>query len=133
MFKNQCGEEVHETLRLAFHDAVGYSPTNGGGGADGSILTFQDTELAYTDNAGIQDAVDLITPYLTTYSNVTAGDLLQFAAAVGISNCPGAPTVSFYAGRPAATAAAPDGTVPQQTGKSILIQVLRACRAHMRN
>lgn len=130
MFQNQCGEEVHEALRLAFHDAMGYSPTNGGGGADGSILTFQDTELAYADNAGLQDAVDLITPYLSTYSNVTSGDFLQFAAAVGISNCAGAPTMSFFAGRPAPSAASPDGTVPVQTGESNLIFIARIQRVH---
>ena len=117
MFQNQCGEEVHETLRLAFHDAMGYSPTSGGGGADGSILTFSSTELSYTENAGLEDAVDLITPYLTTYSSVTAGDFLQFAAAVGISNCAGAPTMQFMAGRPNASEAAPEGSVPVQTGE----------------
>ena len=76
LFSQQCGEEVHESLRLAFHDAIGYSPSNGGGGADGSILTFSDTELAYTANAGVQDIVDLQKPYLSTY-NVSAGDFVQ--------------------------------------------------------
>ena len=31
----QCGEEVHESLRLTFHDAIGFSPSKGGGGAEG--------------------------------------------------------------------------------------------------
>ena len=37
LFHNECGQEVREAVRLTFHDAVGFSPTNGGGGADGSM------------------------------------------------------------------------------------------------
>ena len=48
--------------------------------------------------------------------NVTAGDLLYFAAAVGITNCPGAPQIQFFAGRPEATGPAPEGTVSLPTG-----------------
>lgn len=65
----QCGEEVmpyslglsgnlhadyrsrwqaHSALRLSFHDAIGFSIHGGkGGGADGSILAFNDTELQF--------------------------------------------------------------------------------------
>ena len=25
LFDNECGEDVHESLRLTFHDAIGYS------------------------------------------------------------------------------------------------------------
>lgn len=45
--------------------------------------------------------------------NVTAGDLIQFAGAVAVSNCPGAPKLEFFAGRPNATIPAEIGTVPQ--------------------
>lgn len=45
--------------------------------------------------------------------NVSAGDLIQFAGAVGISNCPGAPRLQFLAGRPNATFPASDGLVPE--------------------
>ena len=44
----KCGEEVHESLRLTFHDAIGFSFMAGaakGTGADGSIMLFEDTEL----------------------------------------------------------------------------------------
>lgn len=37
LFNNECGQEVRESVRLTFHDGVGFSPTNGGGGADGSM------------------------------------------------------------------------------------------------
>ena len=61
----ECGEEAHSALRLAFHDAIGFSihgvlyllrgivnetqyHTGGkGGGADGSILAFNKTENSY--------------------------------------------------------------------------------------
>lgn len=62
-------------------------------------------------NNGIDDAVDNLKPLLQTH-NVTAGDLIQFAGAVAVSNCPGAPRLEFFAGRPNATFAAQDGTVP---------------------
>ena len=38
LFDNTCGEEVREAVRLTFHDGIGFSPTNGGGGSDGSML-----------------------------------------------------------------------------------------------
>ncbi|KAJ7921976.1 putative versatile peroxidase [Mycena leptocephala] len=70
----ECGEEVHESLRLTFHDVIGFSPSKG---ADGSVITF-----------------DLITPFLARH-NITPGDLIQFAGAVDVSNCPGAPRLQF--------------------------------------
>ena len=38
---------------------------------------------------------------------------IQFAGAVGVSNCPGAPRVPFFLGRPKATAASPPGLIPE--------------------
>lgn len=56
--------------------------------------------------------MDGVGKFLETF-NVTAGDLIQFAGAVAVSNCPGAPKLEFLAGRPNATFAAQIGTVPQ--------------------
>jgi len=118
LFGGVCGEEVHESLRLAFHDAIAISPALtaqgkfGGGGADGSMIIFPDVEPNFTPNAGIIDSVEFLTPFLATH-NVTAGDLIQLAAAVGITLCPGAPQLQFLAGRPNATAPAPDGLIPE--------------------
>ena len=64
------------------------------------------------ENKGIDDSVDSLSPFLTKYL-VTAGDLIQFAGAVGLSNCPGAPQLQFLAGRPNATFPADDHTVPE--------------------
>lgn len=108
----KCGEDVHESLRLTFHDAIGLSPTNGGGGADGSIITFAKTETAYHANNGIDDIVDAQRPFVSKW-NVTPGDFIQFAGAVGVSNCPGAPRLQFFTGRPDPLAPAPDLTLPE--------------------
>ncbi|KAK7025514.1 hypothetical protein VNI00_015948 [Paramarasmius palmivorus] len=54
-----CGKNTHESLRLSFHDAVGFSPrlfaqgVFGGGGADGSIIAHQDIEMKYDGNKGL--------------------------------------------------------------------------------
>ncbi|KAK0436797.1 manganese peroxidase 1 precursor [Desarmillaria tabescens] len=83
----ECGEEVHESLRLTFHDAIGFSLTQGGGGADGSIVTFSDIETAFHANNGIDGIVEVQRPFINAH-NMTAGDFIQLAGAVGVSNCP---------------------------------------------
>lgn len=71
----QCGEEVHESLRLTFHDAIGFSPSKGGGGADGSIITFASVETAFHANGGIDEIVDVQTPFVAKH-NITPGGTL---------------------------------------------------------
>ncbi|KAF7303556.1 Peroxidase [Mycena indigotica] len=110
----ECGEETHESLRLTFHDAIGLSPTLGGGGADGSIVTFADTEVNFPANAGIDDIVDRQTPFIEKWNaTLTPGDFIQLAGAVAVSNCPGAPRLQFLMGRPVAQAPSPIGLVPE--------------------
>lgn len=84
LFEGTCGEDVHESLRLTFHDAIGFSKSGAlkGTGADGSMIIFSDIETNFAANAGIDDSVDALSPFLTRH-NVTAGDLIQFAGAVG--------------------------------------------------
>ena len=69
-------------------------------------------EPNYPENLGIIDAVDSLLPFLNNF-NVTAADLVQFAAAVGLTQCQGAPAVQFLAGRPNALQVPPDGLVPE--------------------
>ena len=76
------------------------------------MIIFDEIETNFAANAGIDDSVDALSPFLTRH-DVTAGDLIQFAGAVGITNCPGAPRLEFLAGRPNATFPADDGTVPE--------------------
>ncbi|EJC97780.1 manganese peroxidase 1 [Fomitiporia mediterranea MF3/22] len=112
-FDNECGEDAHEALRLTFHDAIGFSASGKlkGTGADGSIMLFNGTELQDHANDGVEDAINNLAPLLHDFK-VSAGDLIQFAGAVAVSNCPGAPRLEFLAGRPNATSPAQQGTVP---------------------
>jgi len=127
LFDEGCSEEVHESLRLTFHDAIAFSPMLtaqgqfGGTGADGSPILFPDIEPNFHANLGISDAVDFLTPFLDNH-NVTAADLVQFAGALGVTQCQGAPALEFLAGRPNAQQVPPDGLVPepQDTVDSIL-------------
>ncbi|CAL1699300.1 unnamed protein product [Somion occarium] len=112
LFDNgECGEDVHESLRLTFHDAIGIG-SFGGGGADGSIAIFEDIETAFHANAGIDEIINEQKPLVARH-NLTVGDFIQFAGALGVSNCPGAPRLPAFLGRPNAVAPAPDKTVPE--------------------
>ena len=71
------------------------------------MIIFSEIETNFAANNGIDDSVDTLSPLLQTH-NVTAGDLIQFAGAVGVSNGPGTPRLQFLFGRPAATAPSPD-------------------------
>ena len=89
-----------------------------GGGADGSIMVFADTETKYHANVGLDEVVAIMKPF-QKHSNLTAADFIQFAGAVAITNCPGAPPLNAFLGRPDATQPAPDGLVPEPFGESI--------------
>ncbi|EJD44427.1 generic peroxidase [Auricularia subglabra TFB-10046 SS5] len=113
IFLGVCHENVHSLVRIAFHDAIGFSlHSNKGGGADGSIIQFGNVELKYPANEGI----DFITAFLQPFADTVGikyGDAIQFGAAVGLSLCPGAPKIPAFVGRKNATQAAPDKTVPE--------------------
>ena len=98
---------------IAFSESLLKQGKPAGGGADGSMLIFPDVEPNFHANLGISDSVAALTPFLEAHPLVSPGDLIQFGAAVAISNCPGAPRLEFLAGRPNATAPAPDGLVPE--------------------
>jgi len=62
-------------LRLAFHDAIGFSNTQDfGGGADGSILAFDEVEMKYTQNKGLKITTKLLNKLLVKY-DISPGDL----------------------------------------------------------
>ncbi|EIN12758.1 manganese peroxidase [Punctularia strigosozonata HHB-11173 SS5] len=116
IFQNECGEDAHEVIRLTFHDAIAISQSQGpraGGGADGSMLLFPTVEPNFAANNGIDDSVNNLIPFLARHPTISAGDLVQFAGAVALTNCPGAPQLEFMAGRPNHTIAAVDGLIPE--------------------
>ncbi|KAF8889513.1 hypothetical protein CPB84DRAFT_1849313 [Gymnopilus junonius] len=92
LFENECGDAAHGALRLTFHDAIGIDPTLGGGGADGSIITFNSTELTFAANDG---------------------DFVFLAGSLSLATCEGAPQVKLAIGRPQPIAASPDLLVPE--------------------
>ncbi|CAL1697225.1 unnamed protein product [Somion occarium] len=108
----ECGEEVHE---LTFHDAIGFSlthPLTGGGGADGSIMAHSEIETKFPANNGVDDIIEQQRPIAIKHG-VSFGDFIQFAGAVGVSNCAGGPRLQFLAGRSNFSFPAPDKTVPE--------------------
>ncbi|EJD51289.1 MnP-atypical, short manganese peroxidase [Auricularia subglabra TFB-10046 SS5] len=112
IFEGTCGENAHSTVRIAFHDAAGWSDfSNKGGGADGSMIQFGDIELAFEANAGIDEIVDDLKPFALQHG-ISFGDVIHFGSSVALSLCPGAPLVQTFVGRGNATEPAPDGTVP---------------------
>jgi len=122
IFFNTCMDNVHGNVRLAFHDAVGFSQELAnagafpGGGADGSIVLFPE-EQNFTNsdgqqpNAGLNENADFVAA-LVQHHGVSAGDAIQFAMALGLTLCPGGPVVPFFAGRPNATQISPQNLVP---------------------
>nr|BAR45976.1 manganese peroxidase isozyme [Phlebiopsis crassa] len=116
LFLGDCGEDAHEAIRLTFHDAIAISQSLGpsvGGGADGSMLVFPTVEPLFVASNGISDSVNNLLHFMPLHPTISAGDLVQFAGAVALSNCPGAPQLEFLAGRPNATAPAIDGLIPE--------------------
>ncbi|KAJ3003227.1 hypothetical protein NUW54_g5411 [Trametes sanguinea] len=113
-----CTAEAHESLRLTFHDAIAISPALeaqgifGGGGADGSIAIFSDIETNFHPNIGLDEIVELQKPFIARH-NLSVADFIQFAGAIGASNCAGAPQLAAFVGRVDATQPAPDGLVPE--------------------
>jgi manganese peroxidase len=114
----ECGEEAHESLRLTFHDAIGFSflaeleGKFGGGGADGSIMHFSDIETNFHANQGVDEIIEAQRP-LAIKHKVSFADFIQFAGAVGVSNCASGPRLQFLTGRSNVTRPAPDLTVPE--------------------
>ncbi|PPQ86010.1 hypothetical protein CVT26_012539 [Gymnopilus dilepis] len=122
---NTCSEDGALMVRLAYSDAMGIDPMLSGGGADGSLVTFSAVELQDPANDGLDNIIDPVRTLVENHE-IEAGDMshsqisdtneslsVQFAAAIALANCPGAPRVKFMMGRPAATAPAPIDLVPE--------------------
>jgi len=115
LFDNgDCGEGAHEAMRLTFHDAIGWSNFDAtkGNGTDASIIIFEEIENSFIANLGIDTIVQEEKAFMSRHQTISPADFIQFAGAVGLSNCPGAPRLQFLMGRENATFPAKDGTVP---------------------
>ncbi|KAF8526405.1 manganese peroxidase [Gautieria morchelliformis] len=115
-FSHQCGEDTHETLRLSFRRSIPRQRTRGSQLAEVPTVPclFSPTSSRISrQTSGFLNRVELLTPFLRNHTQVSAGDLIQFAAAVALGNCPPAPKLEFMAGRPNPTAPASDGLIPE--------------------
>ncbi|TCD66354.1 hypothetical protein EIP91_001458 [Steccherinum ochraceum] len=82
----------------------------GGGGADGSMMAHA-IELEYR-NIGLDEIIHEQRPFALKH-RVSFGDFIQFAGAVGLANCQGAPRLQFLAGRANHSQPAPnEGLIP---------------------
>ncbi|KAF7797209.1 hypothetical protein EIP86_008401 [Pleurotus ostreatoroseus] len=75
-------------------------------------MIFSDIETAFHPNIGLDEVVETLRPFQKR-SGMGVADFIQFAGAVGASNCAGAPVLNASIGRVDATQAAPDGLVPE--------------------
>ncbi|KAI0712917.1 manganese-repressed peroxidase [Cerioporus squamosus] len=127
----QCGEDAHESLRLTFHDAIAFSPSLTASGQfgcswtptdrtaaeeervryNGSIMAHTADEITDPANLGLDDIIEAQRPFAIKH-NVSFGDFIQFAGAVGVSNCNAAPQIAFFAGRSNDSQPAPHGLIP---------------------
>nr|AAZ14938.1 peroxidase [Coprinellus disseminatus] len=111
----KCENGVHKALRLQFHDSIGFSPALtasgqfGGGGSDGSIIEHDNIELTFPPNGNLGGIPHL---HRKPRSQLNRLRRIQFAAAAGVANCPGAPRLEFLAGRPFTSQPSPPGLVP---------------------
>ncbi|TFK37368.1 manganese peroxidase [Crucibulum laeve] len=127
LFDTPCNEPVRIVLHLAFHDAMGFSLSQGaaaGQGADGSIITFASNETTFPENFALDGVIGWVTPLIARH-NLSDGDFLHFAASVGIATCPGAPRPKFLLGRPQAISPAVSGLVP--TASDSVTTILARC------
>lgn len=52
------------------------------------MLLFPTIEPNFAANNGIDDSVNNLIPFLAKHPGISAGDLVQFAGAVALTNCP---------------------------------------------
>lgn len=52
------------------------------------MLLFPTIEPAFVANNGIDDSVNNLIPFMARHPTISAGDIVQFAGAVALSNCP---------------------------------------------
>ncbi|KAL6704103.1 hypothetical protein ACN47E_008766 [Coniothyrium glycines] len=97
-----CGADAHGAIRAPFHDCIN-------NGCDGSLILSD--ECSRTENAGLSTICGKLKDWSSKY-NVSAADMIQFAAALAISVCPLGPKVRALVGRKDNFNAAPVGSVP---------------------
>ncbi|KAK8248619.1 heme peroxidase [Phyllosticta capitalensis] len=117
----QCNDLARGAIRFGFHDAAATSnniafTAPASGGADGSLLLNPD-EINRRDNNGLRDYYNWLSGFYPKYQDqVSAADLIQFAAAHATVTCPGGPVVKVRVGREDSDAAPQEGLLPPGFG-----------------
>lgn len=112
-----CGADAHLAIRAPFHDCIN-------NGCDASLILSD--ECTRSENAGLSPICGKLKDWATKY-NVSAADMVQFAAATAISACPLGPKVRALVGRTDSPTAAPEGSVP--SSRDSVDQILAAFSA----
>ena len=74
VFRPRPGQSNYNSGVVSFISL--YLNIRSGGGADGSIATFNETELTFPANLGIDDVLDDLGPFILKHANtVSPGDL----------------------------------------------------------
>lgn len=110
----RCNGFARASVRVAFHDAAGWSKSTGGGGADGSIV-LSEVELSRPENRGLQEIAGVIRGLYAEYrpfAAITYADLIQMASTVATVTCPLGPRVRSFVGRRDNATPAPPGLIP---------------------
>lgn len=85
-------------------------------------------ETQFPANGGTDEIVAMEKQFMARHpGTISVADFIQFAGAVGITNCPGAPQLGFLLGRKDGTAPAPDGTVPLPFDSIDKVTPMRGC------
>ena len=115
-----CSDTARAAIRLGFHDAGEWDRTSTFGGADGSMILFQ--EYTRAENQGLEQISHQLNATYNKYhatNGISMADIIQFAAIQAVRTCPQAPRLRAYVGRkdgtvtntanllPAVTASAP--------------------------
>ena len=74
-------------------------------------MAFTEIETGFAASVGLDEIANEQRPFALKH-NVSFGDFIEFAGAVGVSNCGGGPRLKFLAGRSNHSVAAPDGLIP---------------------
>jgi hypothetical protein len=112
-----CGRDAHGAIRAPFHDCIN-------NGCDGSLVLSD--ECGRGENAGLSGICGKLKNWSAKY-NVSAADMIQFAAATAIAVCPLGPKVKALVGRKDSSDAAPVGSVP--SSKDSVDKILAAFSA----
>ena len=114
-----CSDTARAAIRLGFHDAGEWDRTSAFGGADGSMIIFQ--EYLHPENQGLEQISHQLNTTYNKYhasTGISMADLVQFAAVHAVRTCPQAPKMRAFVGRKDATQANTNGLLPAVTASA---------------